>query len=92
MPSQGAIDLTRIIQQVTAQAEAEVGMFGIDLAGDISDDVRSAVRQALAEIEAATRPAVTDGLSVASLLAVDAETPDEADSPTSDGLRISLPR
>jgi len=97
-PSPGAVDLTRIIEQVAA--EESFGGPTADEPSDISDEVRAAVRQALAEITAATRPSLTDGLSVAALLAT-SELPIEpehhpADDPAADdsfsGLRISLPR
>ena len=55
-------DLNKVLAQVVSENH------GIPLVDDddneaVDDDVRAAVRQALAEIEAATRPPVTDGLS-----------------------------
>ena len=72
------IDLRRVIEEVAAETrgdspDAPWHLSPDDLvpAGDateVPDDVRAAVRLALAEIMAATRPSITEGLSVASLV------------------------
>lgn len=59
-------DLDKVLAQVALENEGLPvaplgGETGFD--DDIRDDVRAAVQAALAEIEAATRPVVTDGLS-----------------------------
>jgi hypothetical protein len=53
-------DLEKVLAQVAINNEGLATPFETD---DIDDSVRAAVREALAEIEAATRPPVTSGLS-----------------------------
>ncbi len=71
------VDLRRVIEEIAAETaagttDATPPVFGaglpVDDPGEVPDDVRAAVRMALAEIAAATRPSVTDGLTVAALL------------------------
>ncbi len=55
-------DLNKVLAQVALENDGLA--FGPDHDDDdVDDDVRAAVRLALFEIEAATRPAITDGLS-----------------------------
>ena len=61
------VDLRRVIEEVAAEGAP------IDEPAEVPDDVRAAVRLALAEIMAATRPSATDGLTVESLVGHEAE-------------------
>jgi hypothetical protein len=58
-------DLSRVIDAVARENDGVSVPFGDD--ADIDDTVRAAVREALAEIEAATRPRPSDELSPAAL-------------------------
>lgn len=66
-------NLTRVIEQVAAEGRPweHLRTFEAEDASQepIPDDVRAAVRLALAEIEASTRPAITTRLSMAALFA-----------------------
>ena len=64
-PNVPAFDLSRVIEAVAKENDGLSVPFGDD--ADIADDVRAAVREALAEIEAATRPRPSDVLSPAAL-------------------------
>jgi hypothetical protein len=55
-------DLNKVLAQVALENDGLPISTDAD-AGDIDEDVRNAVREALAEITAATRPPVSDGLS-----------------------------
>lgn len=74
-----AIDLRRVIEEVAEEAfrSSFPGFGDDDQVGEVPDDVRAAVRLALAEIEAATRPAMTDGITVDAFLDLDGHDHDQ---------------
>jgi|GEM_PF-6307769 len=69
-------ELTKVIEEIAREGRSGAAPAIAD--GDVSEDVRAAVRLALAEIQAATRPPVTHGLSIAALDVTDPSPEPEA--------------
>jgi hypothetical protein len=67
-------DLNKVLAQVAAENDG----LPVPSNDDVDEDVRAAVRAALAEIEAATRPPVTHGLSAAAFEIALGTAPDSA--------------
>lgn len=84
-----AFDLNKVLAQVVLENDGIPLPTGDD---DIADDVRAAVREALAEIEAATRPPVSDGLSATAFeVALDLAPESAADIEPAGGRAPFLP-
>lgn len=84
-----AFDLRRVIEEVAEEREGLPRFDDVlpqfddgDHSTEVPEDVRAAVRLALAEIEAATRPALTDGLTVDALLDLGGHDPTHGEHAT----------